>query len=125
MGIVDERDPFSFKQFALHTGAAKRKAFAEAPILEHDTVAGCCSAVCSRRGVVSQGKAYIARRLRSTHELRNETVRSHFSGWDLPDDVEHSFRKISHSKSGLFAHKFGEVSQSAGDVDLLRTDVGA
>ena len=125
MGVVDERDPFSFKQFALHAGAAKRKAFAEAPILEHDTVAGCCSTVCSRRGVVSQGKAYIARRLRSTHELRNETVRSHFSGWNLPDDVEHSFRKNSHGESGLFAHKLGEVSQSTGDVDLLRTDVGA
>lgn len=125
MGIVDERDPFSFKQFALHTGAAKRKAFAEAPILEHDTVAGCCSAVCSRRGVVSQGKAYIARRLRSTHELRNEAVRSHSSSWNLPDDVEHSFRKISHGGSGLFAHELGEVSQGTGDVDLLRTDVGA
>ena len=125
MGVVEECDSFSLEQFTLYAGAAKCKAFAETPILEHDTMARCSSAVRSGRGVVSQGKAYIARRLRSTHELRNETVRSHFSGWDLPDDVEHSFRKISHSKSGLFAHKFGEVSQSAGDVDLLRTDVGA
>ena len=125
MGVVEECDSFSLEQFTLYAGAAKRKAFAEAPILEYDTVAGCCSAVCNRRRVVSQGKAYIARRLRSTHELRNEAVRSHSSSWNLPDDVEHSFRKISHGGSGLFAHELGEVSQGTGDVDLLRTYVGA
>ena len=125
MGVVEECDSFSLEQFTLYAGAAKRKAFAETPILEHDTMARCSSAVRSGRGVVSQREAYIACRLRSTHELRNEAVRSHSSSWNLPDDVEHSFRKISHGGSGLFAHELGEVSQGTGDVDLLRTYVGA
>ncbi len=96
MRFVDKRHALRFEQFALHVGPAERKPVAQAPVLEHNSMARYGVIARTRVGVAPQGKSDVPARLGPSHEARNPPVRAHFAFRNLPDDFIYSICEFSH-----------------------------
>ena len=101
MGVVSKDNALVEEQGALSLGAAKRKARTDGAIGKDNAVAGHDAGM----GVAVQGKSYIARLARFSHQPGNLTIGGNHSTGYLLHGVIHALKKAIRTHDALLTKR--------------------